>query len=269
MGKAKVLRFDDVERIAVAGVNWLPVRRALGATGFGVAAFTATEPGEHLIEPHDETAGGAGGHEELDAEAGTLVLVPVGVHRSATADEPNTVIFAVGGVPGAALPPSPFEYWFLAQPAYEAGDYERAIEIASEGLAHHPEHPSLRYQLACYCSLAGRADEALEHLTVAFSGSDPRVRGRRFRPGPHPQPPGLSQLAVCSATPGWDSCGHCAFAAIPISCPYGAPSWDRGRDAAPIAAVHAEPGPLTRPRQAAARAPERPQTTAARCSNSA
>ena len=193
MGKAKVLRFDDVERIAVAGVNWLPVRRALGATGFGVAAFTATEPGEHLIEPHDETAGGAGGHEELyvvlsgrarfalgdeelDAEAGTLVLVPVGVHRSATADEPNTVILAVGGVPGAALPPSPFEYWFLAQPAYEAGDYERAIEIASEGLAHHPEHPSLRYQLACYCSLAGRADEALEHLTVAFSGSDPRVR---------------------------------------------------------------------------------------------
>lgn len=193
MSEAKVLRLDDVERIAVAGVNWLPLRRALGATGFGVAAFSAGEAGEQLIEPHDETSGGAGGHEELyvvlsgrarfvlgdegrDAAAGTLVLVPVGMHRSATAEEANTVMLAIGGLPGAALPPSPFEYWFLAQPAYDAGDYERAIEIASEGLAEYPEHPSLRYQLACYCSLAGRSDEAIEHLRMAFAGNDPRVR---------------------------------------------------------------------------------------------
>jgi mannose-6-phosphate isomerase-like protein (cupin superfamily) len=192
MNEAKVVRLDEVERVAVAGVNWLPLRRALGATGFGVAAFTA-EPGELVVEPHDETSGGAGGHEELyvvisgrarfvlgdeevDAAAGTLVLVPVGVHRSAEATETNTVVLAVGGTPGAALPPSPFEYWFLAQPAYDAGDHERAIEIASEGLNDHPDHPSLRYQLACYCSLAGRGDQAIEHLRVAFAGDDARVR---------------------------------------------------------------------------------------------
>lgn len=193
MNGPRVVRLDDVDPIAVAGVNWLPLRRALGATGFGVAAFTAGERGEHLIEPHDETSGGAGGHEELylvmsgrarflldgdelDAPAGTFVLVPVGVHREAAAEEPNTVVLAVGGLPGAAMPPSPFEYWFLAQPAYEAGDYERAIEIASEGLADYPDHPSLRYQLACYCALAGRSDEAIEHLRTAFAGNDPRVR---------------------------------------------------------------------------------------------
>ncbi|HEX6460972.1 MAG TPA: tetratricopeptide repeat protein [Thermoleophilaceae bacterium] len=192
MGEARVLRLEDVDPIAVAGVNWLPLRRALGATGFGVAAFAA-DAGELVVEPHDETSSGAGGHEELyfvisgrarfvlgdeevDAGPGTLVLVPVGVHREARAEEPNTTVLAVGGVPGAALPPSPFEYWFLAQPAYDGGDYERAIEIASEGLADYPEHPALRYQLACYCSLAGRGDEAIEHLRVALAGADPRVR---------------------------------------------------------------------------------------------
>ena len=193
MTEPRVVRLDEVDRIAVAGVSWLPLRRALGATGFGVAAFTASEPGEQLIEPHDETSPGAGGHEELyvvlsgrarfvldgeevDAAAGTFVLVPVGVHREAAASEPDTVVLAIGGEPGAALPPSPFEYWFLAQPAYDAGDYERAIEIASEGLTDYPDHPSLRYQLACYCSLAGRADEATEHLRAAFAANDPRVR---------------------------------------------------------------------------------------------
>jgi hypothetical protein len=190
--RPKVVRLDEVESIAVAGVNWLPLRRALGATGFGIAAFTASEPGEHLIEPHDETSGGAGGHEEvyaviagrarftlgeeeLDAPAGTLVLVPVGLRRFAVAEEPNTTVLAVGGPPGAALPPSAFEYWFLAEPAYRAGEYERAIEIASAGLTDYPDHPSLRFQLACFCSLAGRADEAIEHLRVAFA-ADPRTR---------------------------------------------------------------------------------------------
>lgn len=190
--RATVIRLDEVDSISVAGVNWLPLRRALGATGFGIAAFTAGQAGEHLIEPHDETSGGAGGHEEvyvviagrarftlgeeeLAAPAGTLVRVPVGLHRSALAEEAATTVLAIGGVPGAALPPSAYEYWFLAEPAYRAGDYERAIEIASQGLADYPDHPSLRYQLACYCSLAGRGDEAMEHLGAAFA-ANPETR---------------------------------------------------------------------------------------------
>jgi hypothetical protein len=115
------------------------------------------------------------GGEEIDAPAGTLTLVPVGVHRSAVAEEPNTVVLVIGGPPGAAMPPSAFEYWYSAQPAYDAGDYERAFEIASAGLADWPDHPLLHYQLACYRSLAGRLDEAMEHLRAAFAG-DPRTR---------------------------------------------------------------------------------------------
>ena len=43
-------------------------------------------------------------------------------------------MLVAGGRP-AAMPPSPFEYGYAAQSSYDAGDYERAIAIASEGLA--------------------------------------------------------------------------------------------------------------------------------------
>jgi mannose-6-phosphate isomerase-like protein (cupin superfamily) len=98
------LRLEDVDRIRVGELSWLPLRRELGATGFGVNAYAAAEAGGELIEPHDETSSGAAGHEELyvvmsgratfsvgeetfDAPAGTLVLVPVGTHRAAVAEE--------------------------------------------------------------------------------------------------------------------------------------------------------------------------------------
>jgi tetratricopeptide (TPR) repeat protein len=187
-----MIRIAEVERIRVGELSWLPLRQALGATAFGVNGYAAAEAGDELIEPHDETSSGAAGHEELyvvmsgrarfvvgddeiDAPAGTLTLVPVGVHRSAVAEEPDTVVLVIGGQPGAAMPASAFEYWYSAQPAYDAGDYSRAVEIASEGLGDWPDHPLLHYQLACYCSLAGRLDEAIEHLRVAFAG-DPRTR---------------------------------------------------------------------------------------------
>lgn len=44
-------------------------------------------------------------------------------------------MLVAGGRPDAAMPPSPFEYGYAAQSSYDAGDYERAIAIASEGLA--------------------------------------------------------------------------------------------------------------------------------------
>jgi tetratricopeptide (TPR) repeat protein len=192
LGCGGLVRIDDIEQIRVGGLSWLPLRQALGATAFGVNGYAAAEAGDEVIESHDETVSGAAGHEELyivtsgrarfvvgdeeiEAPAGTLVLVPVDVRRSAVAEEPNTVVLVIGGPPGAAGPRSAFEYWYSAQPAYDAGDYERAIEIASEGLRDWSDHPVLHYQLACYCSLAGRADEAIEHLRLAFQ-RDPRMR---------------------------------------------------------------------------------------------
>jgi tetratricopeptide (TPR) repeat protein len=184
---------SEIPEVSAVGgtLRWKPVRRTLGIEAFGINAYTADEDGQ-LVEEHDERGGGAGGHEELyvvltggarfvvdgeevDASAGTLVFVPPGVRREAVARDAGTTVLVVGGRPGDALPVSPFEYWYAAIPAYESGDYRRAVEIASEGLGDWPDHPTLRYQLACYEALAGEADRALEHLRIAF-GRDPRLR---------------------------------------------------------------------------------------------
>ena len=162
-------------------------------TAFGIALGEAAEAGDELIERHDETTSGAGdAHEELylvldgrasftvdgeevDAPAGTCVLVEVGTMRQAVAAEAGKRVLALGGKPGAALPPSPFEHYYAAQPAYDAGDFDRAVEIASAGLADWPDHPLIHYQLACFHARAGRLDDARRSLDIAFAG-DERTR---------------------------------------------------------------------------------------------
>jgi hypothetical protein len=190
---ASVRHVDELERIRIGGAGWWrPIRSALGVTGVAVNAYTADQAGDELIEHHDETGHGAAGHEELyvvltgratftvggeerDAPAGTLVLVGAETRRGAVAAEPDTTVLVLGGAPGAALPVSAYEYWYRAEPAYRAGDYETAAAIAGEGLAEWPRHPSLRYQLACYEALAGHREAALEHLRIAYA-EGPRTR---------------------------------------------------------------------------------------------
>ena len=183
-GGYAITSVDALERVDLGHSIWRPVRRPLGITGIAVNAYSANATGDGVIEPHDETSAGAGAHEELylvvsgsarfkigdetvDAPAGTMIRVDVGVHREATATADATTVLVAGGPPGAALPVSPFEYWYAAEAPNSGGDYDAAIEIASEGLADYPEHPTLRYQLACYEALAGRPERALDHLEIA------------------------------------------------------------------------------------------------------
>jgi hypothetical protein len=57
---------DDLERIPLEdGIVYRPIRRPLGVTAFGANAYTADKPGEHVIEPHDETSPGSAKHAEL------------------------------------------------------------------------------------------------------------------------------------------------------------------------------------------------------------
>ena len=186
-----VVHLDQLADIAVAGVHFRPVRRALGITAFGINAYSA-DAGERVIEEHDETGAGAGGHEELylvvaggarfeldgrevDAPAGSLVFVPDrATRRGAVATAPATTVVVIGGRSGAGLPTSPFEYWFAAEPAYAAGRYEEAERIVLAGLEEHPGHPVMHYQLACYTALDGRLDTAMEHLQIALRG-DPSI----------------------------------------------------------------------------------------------
>jgi hypothetical protein len=187
-----VLQIDDAERIPGHGFDWRPIRKVLGTTAFGVNAYSADAGGE-VIEDHDELGHGAAGHEELyvvlrgaaaftvdgdeiTAPQGTLVLVAPETRRGATAREDGTTVLVIGGVPGAAGPRTPFEYWYEAEPHYRSGDYARAVEVASQGLADWPENPSLRYQLACYEALGGNREAAIEHLKIAYA-ENPATRG--------------------------------------------------------------------------------------------
>jgi tetratricopeptide (TPR) repeat protein len=185
----RVAHLDDLERIGAAGGLYRPIRRRLGVRAFGVNAYTAERAGDQVIERHSEGSGSGrqeelylvqSGHAEftvagetIDAPAGTLVFVPdLTAQRGAVARADETTVIVIGGPADAPIPTSPFEYWFAAEPAYKAGDYDRAVAIASEGLAEWPQQGQLHYQLACFHALAGRRDEALEHLAIAVANDE-------------------------------------------------------------------------------------------------
>ena len=177
-----VLALSELARIRLAdGMDYRPIRKPLGVSAFGINAYTANA-GELVIEPHNELGVGSGKHEELyvvvtgeaefelDGEAvpapvGTLIFVTPERQRVARALQDDTTVLVIGGKPGAAGPPSPFEYWYLAE---AESDPRNRYEVAAEGLEHYPDNPNLHYNLACYAALAGEDDKALEHLHVAF-----------------------------------------------------------------------------------------------------
>jgi quercetin dioxygenase-like cupin family protein len=182
----RVAHLDELDRIEVAGGQYRPIRRRLGVSAFGINAYTAAKAGDQVVEHHHEGTGSGrqeelylvvAGHAEftvadetIDAPAGTMVFVPdVNAKRGAVATADETTVVVIGGPADRPLPTSPFEYWFAAEAPYRSGDYDRAVEVASEGLAEWPESGQLNYQLACYHALAGRGEQALAHLAIAVA----------------------------------------------------------------------------------------------------
>jgi tetratricopeptide (TPR) repeat protein len=178
-----VARLDEIEEIDDRGREWRRLRIHFGITAFGVNAWTAREPGDTVINEHDEDEPDAHeelylvlkGHatfeiadERLDAPAGTLVFVRPGVRRSAVAAEPATTVVALGGTPGHANEVFGWEIWAPMQPLYEAGRYAEAADRATDLAVANPDVPGLLYNLACCESLAGRTDSAIEHLSRAI-----------------------------------------------------------------------------------------------------
>jgi hypothetical protein len=176
-----------------AGLRWHPIRPLLGVRAAGVAAFSAREPGETVVEPHDESSDGRG-HEELyvviaggarfevggDAVAagpGTLVLVRPGTHRAAVATEPDTLVLAVGGPP--TFEPAGSEWLELARPHFEP-DPERAAELLDRGIEEIPGSAAIPYGRALLAATHGRGEEALDALRLAVE-REPRLRAEAER----------------------------------------------------------------------------------------
>lgn len=155
----RAIHLDEIEAIPGPGsLVWHPVRATLGIRAFGTNAYTATEVGQDVVEPHTESPELA--HEELyfvargtalftidgdefEAPAGTYVFVPdTASHRYAVAKEAGTTILSFGGPP--TFTPSAWEWAFKAAAAQ---DPAAARAILEEGLRELPDHPRLIEEL--------------------------------------------------------------------------------------------------------------------------
>ena len=185
MSEYAVAHLDEIDEITDGRCPWRPVRHHFGITSFGVNVWTAREAGDRIINEHDE----ADEHEELylvhqgrarfeldgkdvDAPTGTLVFVQRGVKRTAFAEEPQTTLLAIGGEPGKAYEPHGWEVWSQLNPLFQAGEYEEVADRGRELLKDHPEYPGVFYNVACAEALAGRGDDAVEHLRHAIGRSE-------------------------------------------------------------------------------------------------
>ena len=183
-----IAHLDEIDELSDGRQPWRPVRHHFGISSFGITAWTGHEAGDRILNEHDE-ADQSDRAEELylvmqgravfeldgerrDAPAGTFVFVEPEVKRTAFAEEPGTTIVAVGGVPGKAYEVSGWEVWAPFRPLYEAGDYAAVADRARELTESEPRYAVPLYNLACCESLAGRTDEALEHLRQAIELMD-------------------------------------------------------------------------------------------------
>jgi tetratricopeptide (TPR) repeat protein len=184
-----VAHLDEIDEISDGREPWRPVRHHFGISSFGANAWTAHAAGDRILNEHDESDGDEEelyvvltgrarfelDGEKVDAPAGTFVFVRPEVKRTAFAEEPETTIFALGGVPGKAYEPTGWELWAPVGVLYQAGKYEEAAARGRELAAAHPEYPALLYNTACCESLAGQKAEAIDHLRRALEKSE-RVR---------------------------------------------------------------------------------------------
>jgi hypothetical protein len=185
MSEYAVAHLEEIGEISDGRCPWRPVRQHFGIRSFGINAWTGRQPGDRIINEHDEEgeneelyfvqSGRARfelGGEHVDAPAGTFVFARPAVTRTAFADEPGTTILAVGATPGQAYEPTGWELWASAGRLYREGRYAEAADQARDVAAAHPEYPTLLYNVACCESLAGRKADAIEHLRLAIERSD-------------------------------------------------------------------------------------------------
>ena len=185
MSEYAVAHLEEIEEISDGRCPSRPIRHHFGISSFGVNAWTGRETGDRIINEHDEAdeqeelylvhEGRARFEldgEQVDAPAGTFVFARAGVKRTAYAEEPGTTILALGGTPGQVYEPQGWEIWSQLNPLYQAGEYAEAAERGRDLVAAHPEYSMVAYNVACCDSLAGRSEDAVQHLRVAIGGNE-------------------------------------------------------------------------------------------------
>jgi mannose-6-phosphate isomerase-like protein (cupin superfamily) len=177
----RIAIIDDLQDIPYRqDTHMRPVRHHLGITAFGTNAWTAANEGDRLLPEHREDEGNEELYvvlrgrarfeidgESLDATAGTLVFVEPESDRTAFAEDAGTTVLAIGSRVGQPYEVGGWEVWAEFHPAYEAGDYDGVVDRARETV-EASEYAAPLYNLACCEALAGRKEDAIGHLRVAF-----------------------------------------------------------------------------------------------------
>lgn len=177
----RIAIIDDLQDIPYRqDTHMRPVRHHLGITAFGTNAWTAANEGDRLLPEHREDEGNEELYvvlrgrarfeidgESLDASAGTLVFVEPESDRTAFAEDAGTTVLAIGSRVGQPYEVGGWEVWAEFHPAYEAGDYDGVVDRARETV-EASEYAAPLYNLACCEALAGRKEDAIGHLRVAF-----------------------------------------------------------------------------------------------------
>ena len=205
----RVLSLFEDEPVPILGgaLDWVPVRRRLGVSAFGVNAYRAAQAGDAVIEEHVESPGQeelyvvAAGRarfvidgETLEAATGSAVFLPrPEVRRGATALEDGTMVLAVGGWPDRPYHSLPWEPIYMAQEPMRRGDWAEACETLEREAGEHRDTAILQYRLACCHARLGEDRLALEELRRAIE-INPSFRDRAV---------GDEHLASLREADGW------------------------------------------------------------------
>jgi quercetin dioxygenase-like cupin family protein len=188
----EIVSLDEVERYPDPrhdGPVLLPLRYLLDLRAFGANAWTGPV-GKETVPRHQEDSGDdelyvvvkgrakfTVDEELLDAAEGTLVYVPNGVVRQAVAEEPDTIVLAVGATPGQAYTARGWDEVVVAFAKARAGDVEGGRAVLETLIARQPEEWPGPYNAACFEALHGDADRAFAALRAAVELDADAARG--------------------------------------------------------------------------------------------
>jgi mannose-6-phosphate isomerase-like protein (cupin superfamily) len=188
----EILSLDDLERVPYRGSGEIlrPLRHRLGFRPFGVNVWSAEAEGDKLIPPHEEeseqeelyvivrgTARFTVGEKTFDAPSGTLIHVPPGTFRVATAGKAPAMVLVAGGKAGVAFAPGGWEHVHLAFALLDAGDAPAGRAVMESTVVPEEYEWGKHYNLACYDALAGDHERAFEHLRKAIELNRDQVMG--------------------------------------------------------------------------------------------
>ena len=197
MSEYTVVKIEEIEEIDDGREPFRPVRHHLGITSFGVNSWT----GARGRRPdHQRARRGRAGRErgavrrrqrarevrarrrERGCPGRHARLREARLKRTAYAEEPNTTLLAIGGAPGRGVRARRLGALGAAQCRLSGGQVRRGRRPRPGARRGQPEYAGLLYNVACAESLAGRKEDAIEHLrrSLELSPALPRDgEGRR------------------------------------------------------------------------------------------